>query len=113
LIVQSQFGNNYDQNSGEDTHSAATAIPAVIAANDEAGHTVDFHALRHSFLTLLASSGVHPKVAQDLARHSDINLTMSRYSHTVMVQRSEAVDRLPDFDKTDDGKEATGTTEGK
>lgn len=31
----------------------------------------------------------------DLARHSDINLTMSRYSHTVLEQRAEAVAMLP------------------
>ena len=56
---------------------------------------VDFHSLRHTFITNLANSGIHPKVAQDLARHSDINLTMSRYSHTVLEQRAEAVAKLP------------------
>jgi len=76
----------------------ADLVTAGIAAVDSAGRVVDFHALRHTFLTLLANSGVHPKVAQDLARHSDVNLTLSRYSHTVLDQRSEAVDRLPDFD---------------
>ncbi len=40
---------------------------------------VVFHSLRHSFGTMLAASGVHPKTAQQLMRHSDINLTMSRY----------------------------------
>ncbi len=39
--------------------------------------TVDFHCLRHTFGSMLASSGVHPKTAQELMRHSDINLTMS------------------------------------
>ena len=34
------------------------------------GEVADFHALRHTFITMLASSGVHPKVAQVLARHS-------------------------------------------
>jgi len=76
----------------------ADLAAASIPSKDEAGRVVDFHALRHTFLTLLASSGVHPKVAQDLARHSDINLTLSRYSHTVLEQRSEAVERLPDFE---------------
>jgi len=58
---------------------------------------VDFHGLRHTFITNLANSGVHPKVAMDLARHSDINLTMKRYSHTVLEQRAEAVNRLPEL----------------
>lgn len=42
---------------------------------------VDFHALRHTFITTLASSGVSPQVAKDLARHSTITLTMDVYSH--------------------------------
>ena len=58
----------------------------------------DFHALRHSFVTLLADGGVHPKTAQDLARHSDINLTMNRYTHTLLEKQSEALAVLPDFD---------------
>ena len=37
--------------------------------------------LRHTAGTLLAASGVHPKVAQSVRRRSGINLTMSRYSH--------------------------------
>ena len=58
---------------------------------------VDFHSLRHTFGTLLASSGVNPKVSQELMRHSDINLTMSRYTHTVRGQLHRAVDDLPDL----------------
>jgi len=57
----------------------------------------DFHALRHAFITNLARAGVHPKIAQDLARHSDINLTMSRYSHTVLAEQAEALAALPDL----------------
>jgi len=59
--------------------------------------SIDFHCLRHTFGTMLAVSGVHPKVAQDLMRHSDINLTMSRYTHTLRGQRTSAIESLPDF----------------
>ena len=45
---------------------------AKIAARDLAGRVADFHALRHTFITNLAAGGVHPKVAQTLARHSTI-----------------------------------------
>jgi len=31
------------------------------------GRILDFHGLRHTFLTHMASSGIHPKVAQQLA----------------------------------------------
>ncbi len=42
-------------------------------------------------------SGVHPKVAQSIMRHSDINLTMSVYTHTLRGQESDAVAALPDL----------------
>ena len=57
----------------------------------------DFHCLRHSFGTFLAASGVHPKVAMDLMRHSDINLTMALYTHSNQEQAKAAIDSLPSF----------------
>lgn len=45
-------------------------------------------------------------------RHSDINLTMSRYTHTLRGQESEAVAALPDLSLPSKKKEkaaATGT----
>lgn len=47
-----------------------------IEQKDSAGRIADFHTLRHTFVTMLARSGVHPNVAQKLARHSSIGLTM-------------------------------------
>ena len=69
---------------------------------------VCFHSLRHSFGTMLAASGVHPKTAQSLMRHSDINLTMSRYSHVLRGQEATAVESLPNLSTPSKGK-ATGT----
>jgi len=65
---------------------------------DAAGRFPDFHALRHTTGTLLAASGAHPKVAQAVMRHSDINLTMSRYSHVFAGQEAAAVAALPSLD---------------
>ncbi len=64
---------------------------------DDAGRFADFHSLRHSFISNLAHSGVHPKVAQALARHSTITLTMDRYSHTLHEEHSAALQKLPDL----------------
>jgi integrase len=55
----------------------------------------DFHSLRHSFLTLLARSGVHPKLSQALARHSTITLTLDRYSHVQLLDEAAALEALP------------------
>ena len=87
-------------------------VVAGVAYQDAAGRFADFHALRHTFITNLARSGVHPKVAQDLARHSDINLTMARYSHTLMEQRADAVAMLPEIVTVSSHSVAEGTTGG-
>ena len=76
---------------------------------DEAGRYADFHSLRHTFITALARSGVHPKVAQELARHSTITLTMDKYSHTSLESEVEAIEKLPDFTAEKESARATGT----
>ncbi len=70
---------------------------AGIAYIDHAGRFRDFHSLRHSTGSLLAASGAHPKVIQSIMRHSDINLTMSRYTHIFRGQESDAVVGLLDL----------------
>ncbi len=82
-----------------------------LAYRDDAGRVADFHALRHTFATFLADGGVHPKQAQDLVRHSDINLTMTRYTHTLVADRAAALSALPDLSGGDLGQQqrATGT----
>ena len=69
----------------------------MLAYRDHAGLVVDFHSLRHTFISSLARAGVYPKLAQSLARHSDINLTMSRYTHTTRGERSEPWRRCRTF----------------
>ena len=85
---------------------------AGIDCEDNGQGKVDFHSLRHTTGTLLAASGVHPKVAQTIMRHSDINLTMSIYTHTLTGQESQAIANLPDLTQPSIKKQraiATGT----
>lgn len=56
---------------------------------------VDFHALRHTFITQLARSGVFPAQAKELARHSTITLTMDAYTHCETEELRTALDCLP------------------
>jgi len=86
---------------------------ARITRLDEAGRVVDFHALRHTFITSLAQSGVHPKTAQALARHSTIKLTMDRYSHSFREDEEAAVEALPSLSATAERQAATGTDDTK
>jgi len=59
------------------------------------GLYADFHSLRHGFITGLAKAGVKPKMAQTLARHSDVRLTLGVYTHVEMHDRSAAIESLP------------------
>jgi len=59
------------------------------------GLYADFHSLRHWFITGLARAGVSPKMAQTLARHSDIRLTMGVYTHVELSDQTAAIESLP------------------
>ncbi|MBX3751886.1 MAG: tyrosine-type recombinase/integrase, partial [Opitutaceae bacterium] len=91
---------------------AADLAAAGIAVRDEAGRVIDFHALRHTFITRLARSGVTPKVAQTLARHSTITLTMDRYAHVALADTSKALAALPALPLTADANEAAVAATG-
>ena len=56
----------------------AAKIPEAMAEG-----AIDFHSLRVTYITNLARAGVHPKVAQILARHSTIDLTMKVYTKLI------------------------------
>jgi integrase len=68
---------------------------AGIPKSVERGRTVDLHALRTTFGTLLSKCGVPPRVAQRLMRHSDIRLTMQTYTYPALFDLHGAVASLP------------------
>ena len=73
---------------------------------DGDGRVFDFHALRHQFISSLAAAGVHPKVAQILARHSTITLTMDRYTHLGLFDQTAALEKLPQLPMGKNGAKA-------
>lgn len=48
------------------------------------------HELRHSYLSLLAERGVHPKVMQELAGHANFQTTMKIYTHVNLDSKRAA-----------------------
>ena len=66
-------------------------IPLV----DERGHRVDFHALRMTYITRLQRAGVSPREAMELARHSDMRLTMKTYTDVAQLPLAATVRGLP------------------
>lgn len=71
----------------------AVGIPYVVEG-PHGPEYADFHALRHSYLTLLGRSGVDLRTAQVLAGHSTPVLT-ARYTHRRLDDLAGAVARLP------------------
>lgn len=85
---------------------------ASIPYRDAEGRVADFHALRHSYITLRTRSGASPKLAQELARHSDIRLTMNVYTHARLHDLAGAVEGLPSLlpeRRSAEALRATGT----
>ncbi len=70
---------------------------AEIPKKDSQGRIVDFHALRHTFITALSRAGIQPRVAMELARHSQIDLTMRVYTDAGLIGTADAVAALPDW----------------
>lgn len=68
---------------------------AGIAKRDERGRTLDVHALRHTFGTLLSKGGVAPRTAQAAMRHSTIDLTMNVYTDPKLLDVQGALESLP------------------
>ena len=68
-------------------------IPYAVEGPDGPEY-VDFHSLRHSFLTLGGPSGIDLRTLQERTGHSDPKLIV-RYSHRRLYDLARAVDKLP------------------
>ncbi len=85
---------------------------AGIPKRDDRGRTLDVHALRTTFGTLLSAGGVAPRTAQAAMRHSDIKLTMNVYTDPKLLDVRGALDTLPTLPLGGDssGREAAKAT---
>jgi hypothetical protein len=68
---------------------------SAVLNRDDRGRRADFHSLRHSYGTLLAKSGVAPRMAMALMRHTDMRLTMNVYTDPRIFDLAGAVEKLP------------------
>ncbi len=107
------FGGTYKQLTDKTAKMLRADLAEAGIPYVDDGFFFDFHAQRHQTGTLLAASGTHPKVAQSIMRHSDINLTMSRYTHTLTGQEAKAVESMPDLSMPSKQKAAATGTDGK
>ena len=84
-------------NAPSDKERKARERSGFLTYKDPSDRIADFHALRHTFITRLARSGIAPAVAKSLARHSTITLTMDHYTHTLVEDERSALARLPEL----------------
>ena len=85
---------------------------AGIEKRDGRGRTLDVHALRHTFGTMMSAAGVAPRTAQAAMRHSSIDLTMNTYTDPKILDVQGAVESLPSLPldgRRPDAARATGT----
>jgi len=68
---------------------------AGIAKIDDRKRSLDVHALRTTFGTMLSKAGVAPRTAQAAMRHSRIDLTMNVYTDPIALDIAGAVESLP------------------
>jgi integrase len=93
------------QNEGRRPCELVFAIPADILRRfkgdckragipflDDRGRKVDIHALRTSFITGRVKAGIHPEIVRQLARHSDITITMKYYTDIRVTDLHAAVE---------------------
>ncbi len=86
---------------------------AGIPKRDERGRTLDVHALRTTFGTLLSKGGGSPRTAQAAMRHSKIDLTMQVYTDPKLLDVAGALAALPILSIDGNEQQAepkTGTT---
>ncbi len=83
---------------------------AGIPYRDASGRYADFHASRHTYVSLIVRGGASVKVAQELARHSTPALTIGRYAHAALYDQTAALDALPDLTSPGPQPEADALT---
>lgn len=85
-----------EEGEDEDERRRRAECMDFLCYQDGNGQFADFHSNRHTFITNLERCGVSPRIAQSLARHSDIRLTMGVYTHIGLGDQTSAIELLPE-----------------
>lgn len=96
------YGYNEDWNVfGDRTHISENRIRRFVnrISKDSGMGNITLHQFRHSYTTMLHSMGVDPKIIQEQAGHSSVNITLDTYTHIENEQKQSAIS---DIFKNDD-----------
>jgi len=86
---------NWLMNSKTTQEQKSRAETDFLSYENDEGLFADFHSNRHLFITSLERGGLSPKMAQTLARHSDVRLTLGIYTHVGLHDQTRAIESLP------------------
>jgi site-specific recombinase XerD len=81
-------------------------VSDFLKPEDSQGRFLDFHSLRHSFITNVVQGGASAKEAMQLARHSTVTLTLDRYSHVGLEVTAKALNKIQLLPTSEPGDEA-------
>jgi Phage integrase family len=81
-----------------------------LSYRNHAGEVADFHATRHTYVSVLAASGAPVKTVQELARHSTPTLTFGRYAHARSADVTGALAALPEIEIADGARSSRRST---
>lgn len=70
--------------------------PPIVSKMRSKSVISNIHDLRHTCATLLLAKGVNPKIVQERLGHSDISMTLNRYSHVTPTMQDQAARLLGD-----------------
>lgn len=87
--------NKWIEDAETDVEKERRANSDVLKYCDSSGRFADFHSNRHLFITSLERANLSPKMAQTLARHSDVRLTLDVYTHVGLHDQTAAIWSLP------------------
>lgn len=62
---------------------------------------IQFHSIRHTTASILASQGVPPHVLKKIMRHANIETTMKYYTHLMLGSEDAAIEKLRGLENRD------------
>ena len=69
--------------------------PGFLQPVDGSGRVIDFHALRHTYISAIVAGGASVRTAMELARHSTPTLTLGTYAHARLADLRSALPNPP------------------
>lgn len=84
----------FERNNGSVIHPDAMLYRFRQLSKAAGVSRIRLHDLRHTAATLMLENGAHPKIVQERLGHSDISMTLNRYSHVMPGMQRDVADRL-------------------